>query len=363
MKLTLADEICKQQFQPETLTVTGEKVLLFTPVCDEGPIVPAFSMFPLQVGLLLNSFTMKFYFCRGQQRSSSSMMVYLKNLAAADFLFCLCLPLRIAKYSNCSITIHQIFCSFGASAFYLNMYASILFMGYIAANRYLKIVHPSQTHILQTKRSAHIISTVTWVCLLALMITFITLLLLTQEPLTSVPDKCDVLYSPMTILLFKIIHICSTTVFLFVLISLVFFYYNSSRKVLLAQQRQPTSSDSKKLVKSRRNMLVLVSVFCVCFVPYHLVRLPYTFLWRRWSVNQVFRYLQEVTITVSVLNICLDPLIYFFLCTAFRNQLNPRKVFNTVRVNMQTPNSETRSSTENLSTIGINSANNSQQHK
>ncbi|GLD68611.1 P2Y purinoceptor 14-like isoform X1 [Lates japonicus] len=269
------------------------------------------------VGLLLNSFTMKFYFCQGQQRTSSSMMVYLKNLAAADFLLCLCLPFIIAKYSSSFITIHLIYCNYGSSAFYLNMCASILFMGYIAANRYLKIVHPSQTHILQT-----------------------------------------------IIAFYKIIHVCSATVFLFVLISLVFFYYNSSRRMLLAQQRQPTSSDSKKLVKSRRNMLVLVSVFCVCFVPYHLVRLPYAFLWRRCDLSQVFRYLRELTTLVSILNICLDPLIYFILCKEFRNQMNPRKVFNTVRVNMQTPNTETRSSTENLSTISINSATaGSQQHK
>uniref|UniRef100_A0A4W6BW51 G-protein coupled receptors family 1 profile domain-containing protein n=1 Tax=Lates calcarifer TaxID=8187 RepID=A0A4W6BW51_LATCA len=196
--------------------------------------IPIYSLVFL-VGLLLNSFTMKFYFCRGQQRSSSSMMVYLKNLAAADFLFCLCLPLRIAKYSNCSITIHQIFCSFGASAFYLNMYASILFMGYIAANRYLKIVHPSQTHILHSVQSAHIISTVTWFFLLVIMIAYIILSHLTQPQLTSVSNKCEVLLSAQVIMFFKIIHICSTTVFLFVLISLVFFYYNSSCRVLLAQ--------------------------------------------------------------------------------------------------------------------------------
>ncbi|XP_069022907.1 P2Y purinoceptor 14-like [Embiotoca jacksoni] len=277
------------------------------------------------VGLLLNGFIIKFYLCQAQPQASSSIMVYLKNLAAADFLLCLCLPLRIMKYASRSVTIHLAYCNFGSIIFYLNMYASILFMGYIAANRYLKIVHPLGTHILQTVRGARIISTVTWVCFLTLISSYVILLVQTQEPLTSTPDVviCGVLYSGRQKLVYKIMQICCGTVFIFVLISLVFFYCSTSRRVL-AQQRQSTSSGSKKLAKSHRKMIVLVTVFCFCFVPYHFVRIPSTFLWRNCSWRKVLYYLMETTIIMSVLNICLDPLIYFLFCKAFRNQLNLR---------------------------------------
>lgn len=96
--------------------------------------VPVFSLFPLKVGLFLNGFTLKVYFCRAQQQASSCV-TYLKNLAAADFLISLCLPIRIINYASSSVPVRQVYCNFGASAFYLNMYASILFMGFIAANR------------------------------------------------------------------------------------------------------------------------------------------------------------------------------------------------------------------------------------
>lgn len=90
----------------------------------------------LQVGLFLNGFTLNVYFFRGQ-RHASSVTIFLKNLAAADFLISLCLPLRIMKYANIkSEIIRKVYCNFGASAFYLNMYASIMFMGFIAANRW-----------------------------------------------------------------------------------------------------------------------------------------------------------------------------------------------------------------------------------
>lgn len=83
----------------------------------------------------MNGFTLRVYFCSAQRQASSSVTIYLKNLAASDFLISLCLLLRIINYASNSVFIRQVYCNFGASAFYLNMYASILFMGYIAANR------------------------------------------------------------------------------------------------------------------------------------------------------------------------------------------------------------------------------------
>lgn len=87
------------------------------------------------VSLVLNAITMRVYFCSSQRLSPSVTVLYLKNLAAADFFLCLCLPLRIANYASQSLIMRRIHCSFGATAFYFNMYASILFMDYIAANR------------------------------------------------------------------------------------------------------------------------------------------------------------------------------------------------------------------------------------
>ncbi|XP_026150631.1 P2Y purinoceptor 14-like [Mastacembelus armatus] len=277
------------------------------------------------VGLLLNGFTLKVYFCRAQQQMCT-VTIYLKNLAAADFLISLCLPLRIINYASSSVPVRQVYCSFGASAFYLNMYASILFMGYIAANRYLKIVHPLETHNLQTKRAAHIISALTWVFLLTMMSTYIFMALLTQNLLPSVPITvgCGILHSAQFSHFYKFIHICCAIIFLVVLVSLVILYYSTSRRLLLAQQRQQSSSSFKKFSKSRRNMLVLVIVFCVCFVPYHVVRLPYAFVEKQCSWSQLFFYLKELTVMMSVLNVCLDPLIYFIFCKAFRARLGLR---------------------------------------
>lgn len=296
------------------------------------------------VGLFLNGFTLRVYFCVAERQASSSVTIYLKNLAASDFLISLCLPLRIMNFATESILIRQVYCSFGASAFYLNMYASILFMGYIAANRYIKIVHPLGNHFFQTPRTAYIVSILTWGFLLAMTSSYVILSLLTQKAEGDLPGRvsCDVLHSKQLSVLYKVIHACSAAIFLLVLISLIWFYYRTSRKLSLAQRNHSTSS-SNKLAKSRRNMLVLVSVFCICFVPYHLVRLPYAFKkalvcsWSWW-----FFYVKELTVLVSVLNICLDPLIYFIFCKAFRAQMSMRRVFTTT----ESPTPEERRSSD-----------------
>uniref|UniRef100_A0A3Q3C529 P2Y purinoceptor 14-like n=1 Tax=Haplochromis burtoni TaxID=8153 RepID=A0A3Q3C529_HAPBU len=273
------------------------------------------------VGLILNGFIMKFHFCGAQQRASSSLKIYLKNLTAADFLLCLSLPLRITHYASSSVIIRQLYCSFGACAIFLNMYASIIFMGYI----------PSGTHILQTAKTAHIISIITWVFLLVPTVTYTILFFITQTPVTSNPSCCDPFFSESIKLFFTIIHTLSPIIFLLVSISMVFFYYSTSRRVLQAQQRQLASSGSEKLVKSRRNMLVLVSIFCVCFVPYHLARLPYSLLRSNDSVGSVLNYVMEVTTMVAVFNVCLDPVVYFFLCKSFRAKMRKVAIVTNIR--------------------------------
>ncbi|XP_056296847.1 P2Y purinoceptor 14-like isoform X2 [Pseudoliparis swirei] len=302
-------------------------------------------------GLLLNGFTLKVYFCRAPRPAASSVTVYLKNLAAADFLVSLCLPMRITNYASGSASVRRVYCTFGASAFYLNMYASIAFMGYIAANRYLKIVRPRGTHFLETVRAAHVISGVTWVLLLATMAAYVALSLLTEEapPLAEEAPpasalSCEVLHSRPLALFYKAVHCASAAVFLLVLVSLVFFYHAVSRRLALAQRQEPASSGSTKLAESRRNMRVLVGVFCVCFVPYHLVRLPYAFLRRRCWWSHALFYLKELTVMVSVLNVCLDPLIYFLFCKAFRAQMSPGRRLRPPRTAPQATAGERRSS-------------------
>lgn len=134
--------------------------------------------------------------------------------------------------------------------------------------------------------------------------------------------SCDDLHSKKMDIYNQISHSCSAAIFLLVLVSLMCFYRSTSGRLAAAQRKQAASSRSWALAKARRNMLLLVVVFCLCFVPYHLVHLPYIFLRRRCDGAPALFYLKELSVMVSTFNICLDPLIYFIFCKAFRAKLS-----------------------------------------
>lgn len=322
-------------------------------ICDpvSRSSLPAFIFFYSLVflaGLILNSLTLWFHLCRAQQNASKSWVIYLKNLTAADFLLCLGLPLRIADYAGASVNIHRFYCTFGAPIFYINMYTSILLMAYIAVSRYMRIFHPLRTNFLMTRRAAYIISGSTWAFFLVPVPVYVTLMLNSKTVPPSPVNTCDVLHSESVTVFYKILHGIAFIIFLSVFLCLVFCYCSASRRVLKVQQRKMGSSNSKRLVKSRRNMLVLVIVFCICFVPHHLVRLPYIIFREQCSVG--LYYLKEVTVLISVFNICLDPLIYIFLCKDFRVQFNLQIMFSTTKDNSSVSVSEAEVESEHYNT-------------
>ncbi|RXN22081.1 P2Y purinoceptor 14-like protein [Labeo rohita] len=276
------------------------------------------------VSLVLNCITMRVYFCTDQQ-VQSSVTVFMKNLVVADFFLCLCLPLRIAAYANNSEIMSNIYCSFGTTAFYINMYASIFFMDFIAANRYLMIVRPVETQALQTIRIAHYISAATWLCFLAMASIYLTLFL--QNFWGQMPDAftCESRHSSQLSVTYKVIHCVTFVGFVFVLVSLIVLYWKTHQKLRQVQISSQVSFRSQTFKRSKHNMLVLVVIFCVCFVPYHLVKLPYVFikpLLRDCTAAQPFYILTELTIVLAALNASLDPLMYFFFCKTFRAQFN-----------------------------------------
>lgn len=89
------------------------------------------------------------------------------------------------------------------------------------------------------------------------------------------------------------------------------------------------ASRSRSKAASRRTkakVFVVVGVFFVCFAPYHFVRVPYTLtqtggMTSPCSAQNAFYIAKETTLWLSATNVCLDPLIYVFLCKGFRKKL------------------------------------------
>ncbi|MGH0171212.1 UNVERIFIED_CONTAM: hypothetical protein FKN15_077736 [Acipenser sinensis] len=114
------------------------------------------------VGLITNSLALYVFLRLTPNKSPNT--VFTINLAASDLFFALTLPYRIVYYSRegrwdfpdwlCRV------CTF---SFYVNLYASILFLTALSVFRYVAVLHPMKTRTLITVRRASTTSLGIWV--------------------------------------------------------------------------------------------------------------------------------------------------------------------------------------------------------
>ena len=98
-----------------------------------------------------------------------------------------------------------------------------------------------------------------------------------------------------------------------------------SRTVYRSYKASRSSSEATSR-RIKANVFVVVAVFFICFAPFHFTNLPYILNQNPDTANQcralnTANIAYETTLWQATLNVCLDPLIYIFLCKTFRRQL------------------------------------------
>lgn len=100
----------------------------------------------------------------------------------------LTIPVRV--FSDAGIGSWQLrafHCRYSAVLFYITMYISILLMGAISLDRYLKIVRPFGKCVLQQVRAGQILSGVIWAVMLSLAFPNVVL---SNKPMHVSSGKC-----------------------------------------------------------------------------------------------------------------------------------------------------------------------------
>ena len=102
-------------------------------------------------------------------------------------------------------------------------------------------------------------------------------------------------------------------------------YVFISKKVYESYKASKSRSQSaSRRIKAK--VFVVVGVFVICFAPFHFARIPYALIQSGKIVvhcqaqNAIYIF-KETTLWLSATNVCLDPLIYVFLCKVFRKRL------------------------------------------
>lgn len=255
-------------------------------------------------------------------KRQQSAVVYLVNLLLADLLLLLALPFKILKDLGVAPWSLMVFhCQASGVTIYISLYASIAFLAFIIIDRYLQDCHTLRSLRLQEVGFALLLSLVVWLLLLLIMVP--NMALPTQEVKEQRYLSCSSLKTDLGL------HWHALTVFLATAL-----FLNASFTVLLfsglaLKRLLRNRSDSKLWATNRRaaaTVSALALAFILSFVPYHAVRTPYTLAQTKVikdcrTTRQLFLG-KESTLLLSALHLCFDPLLFFYLCSPFRQTIS-----------------------------------------
>uniref|UniRef100_A0A8C7Y1R7 G protein-coupled receptor 34b n=1 Tax=Oryzias sinensis TaxID=183150 RepID=A0A8C7Y1R7_9TELE len=234
------------------------------------------------VGLVGNILALWVFFC--VQSTKNSVHVFLLNVACADLLLIFCLPFRILYHSHANTwTLKPILCSLVGNLFYMNM--SVFLCAVIWTLAFLfflpYLIFQSNTRCFHYKD-------------------------LREEKWKAY------------------INICGVLTFWSVFISLMVSYGKIALKLLRRSQENPDLPSSPSFFQNARKSFFILFVFTICFLPYHMVRpfyiatqiQPTSLFWRN-----VANKANELTLVLSALNSCLDPVMYYLLSSSVRKEV------------------------------------------
>ncbi|XP_042349390.1 P2Y purinoceptor 4 [Plectropomus leopardus] len=273
------------------------------------------------VGFVLNATALWLFL---KMRPWNPSTVFMFHLALSDFLYVLSLPTLIYYYANRS---HWPFgvaaCKIVRFLFYANLYCSILFLTCISVHRYLGICHPIKALTLVKSRHAHLVCAMVWgvvtVCLVPNLI-FVTTSRRDNDTLchdTTSQEQFEeyVDYSSVVmVLLFGIPFLVIVVCYCLMARALC----RPRRGISTSQQGAASRQKSIKLI------IVVLVVFAVSFVPFHITRTLY-YTSRVLDLNceflNIVNFTYKITRPLASINSCIDPILYFLAGDHYRSKM------------------------------------------
>ncbi|XP_028917514.1 G-protein coupled receptor 87 [Ornithorhynchus anatinus] len=282
-------------------------------------VLPVLYLIIFVASLLLNGLAVWIFF---HIRNKTSFIFYLKNIVVADLIMTLTFPFRIVHDAGFGPWDFKFFlCRYTSVLFYANMYTSIVFLGLISIDRYLKVVKPFGDSRMYSVTFTKVLSVCVWVVMGILSLP--NLILTNGHPTKENVGDCVKLKSPLGVKWHEAVIYVNSCIFVAVLVILIGCYIAISRYIHKSSKQFISQSSRKR--RHNQSIRVVVAVFFTCFLPYHLCRIPFTFshLDRRLdsSAHKILYYCKEMTLFLSACNVCLDPIIYFFMCRSFSRRL------------------------------------------
>ncbi|KAL0164706.1 hypothetical protein M9458_040459 [Cirrhinus mrigala] len=263
------------------------------------------------------------------KRTKSMTDVYLLNVAIADILFVVALPLIIYS-EQYGWSMGNMSCKLLRGIYSMNLYSGMLLLACISGDRYLAIVQARRSFRLRssTLLYSHLVCGVVWLSALLLSLpTFVFYERYLPGPFetsdSNFTDSEDGPYvcffkfeSNETARMMKTAVPSAQVGLGFFLPLLIMGFCYSSVIVTLLQAK------NFQRHKAVRVVLTVVLVFVVCHMPYNITLLLYTvnmFQEQECSHEESVALTMIITRSLAYLHACLNPLLYAFIGVNFRN--------------------------------------------
>ncbi|XP_060937793.1 G-protein coupled receptor 20-like [Limanda limanda] len=244
------------------------------------------------VGMVLNVVALYVFCFRTKQRTTS--VIYTINLAVTDLLVNLSLPSRILLYYSRGACLT---CSYlHTFSYFVNMYCSILFLTCICVDRYLAIVQVEASRRWRNSGVAKCVCVSVW--LFAIVVTYSFLSTAFQH------TGCC---------LSKLLFLTITEFFLPLVIIVVF----TVRIMWALADRRLMQQSRERRKRAVQLLTTVLIIFTVCFTPFH-VRQVVVYFYPDMP-HHVITY--HLTVTLSSLNSCMDPVVYCFVTNNFQSTM------------------------------------------
>ncbi|XP_007247134.4 proteinase-activated receptor 2 [Astyanax mexicanus] len=262
------------------------------------------------VGLPTNAMAIWVFLIRMKKKNPASIL--LANLALADLLFIIWLPMKIHyHFSGNDWTFGEPLCKVLVSFFYGNMYCSTIFIACISVQRYWAITHPLSYKL--TNRVAVCVSVCVWIVVWLLTIPlyqYDQTVKVANLNITTCQDVIRPSQEHWPAWYFRTMGIVGYVVPCVVCVVAYLLTFRSLRRSMM------DSCTNKRKRKAVVFMVIVLVMFLVCFTPSNILLMVHSFT----LYNDNYK-LYIVALCLGSLNSCLDPFVYYFISSEFREHV------------------------------------------
>ncbi|KAM3618237.1 uncharacterized protein V6R79_017795 [Siganus canaliculatus] len=241
--------------------------------------------------------------------------MFILNLAIADDLFTLVLPINIAEHLLRYWPFGEVLCKVILSIDHYNIFSSIYFLTVMSIDRYLVVwaTVRSKRMPYRTYRAAKIISLCVWILVILIVMPFTVFAGVSDEGRKS----CVLIFPSPEGSWFKASRIYTLILGFAIPVSTICILYTM---MLYKLRNMRLNSNAKALDKAKKKVTIMVfivlAVCLFCWTPFHLSTI--VALTTDLRTTPLVIGISYFITSLSYANSCLNPFLYAFLDDSFR---------------------------------------------